>query len=105
MSTARAYARAALRQISQLETPETLQHEGVDVVIGAARFVDPRTVSVGPRSIRARSFLLTTGARPVVPPIAGLSDVTFQTYEQIVDNDKLPQTMTGVGGCPIGTDL
>lgn len=105
MSRVRDYVRAAIGQIYQLETPETLQHEGVDVVIGAARFVDPRTVSVGPRSIRARSFLLTTGARPVVPPIAGLSDVPFQTYEQIFDNDKLPQTMTVVGGGPIGMEL
>jgi pyruvate/2-oxoglutarate dehydrogenase complex dihydrolipoamide dehydrogenase (E3) component len=105
MAGVRDYVRAAIQQVYQFETPDALQREGVDVILGAARFLDRRTLSVGERSVRSKAFLLTTGAHPVIPPIAGLSDVPFQTYEQIFDNDKLPRTMVVIGGGPIGMEL
>src|SRR3981189_3547320 len=40
MAKVRDYVRAAIAQIYQFETPETLQRDGIEVVIGAARFVD-----------------------------------------------------------------
>lgn len=105
MAGVRAYVRSAIQQVYQLETPEALRQEGVDVIIGAAHFLDRQTLSVGERTIRSKRFLLTTGAHPVIPLIAGLSEVPFQTYEQIFDNDKLPRTMIVVGGGPIGMEL
>ena len=56
-------------------------------------------------SIRSKSFLLTTGARPRIPSIAGLNDVPFLTYEQIFDNDRLPRAMIVVGGGPLGMEM
>lgn len=41
----------------------------------------------------------------MIPPIRGLGDVPFLTYEQIFDNDRLPETMNVVGGGPIGMEL
>ena len=105
MPAVRQYVRAAIQQVYQFETPEALQQEGVEVIQGAARFLDHRTLSVGARSIRSKTILLTTGAHPVIPPIAGLSEVPYQTYEQIFDNDALPRTMVVVGGGPIGIEL
>ena len=105
MPAVRAYVRAAIQQVCQLESPDMLQREGVDLIPGAARFLDSRTLSVAERTIRSKTFLLTTGAHPVIPPIAGLAEVPFQTYEQIFDNDKLPRSMIVVGGGPIGMEM
>jgi pyruvate/2-oxoglutarate dehydrogenase complex dihydrolipoamide dehydrogenase (E3) component len=60
---------------------------------------------VGERPVRSKAFLLTTGARPRIPSIAGLNEVPFMTYEQIFDNDRLPGALIVLGGGPIGMEL
>src|SRR2546421_6709889 len=105
MASVREYVRQCIQQVYRFESPEELRKQGVEVIEGAARFVDSRTVSVGEQIVRAKTFLLTTGARPHIPPIAGLNDVPFVTYEQIFDNDRLPRAMIVVGGGPIGMEM
>jgi pyruvate/2-oxoglutarate dehydrogenase complex dihydrolipoamide dehydrogenase (E3) component len=105
MTAVRAYVRGAIRDVYQFETPEQLQAEGVDVIHGAAQFVDAFTIAIGDQVIRAKNFLLTTGARPFIPSIAGLGDVPFVTYENIFDNDVLPKTMIIVGAGPVGVEI
>ena len=74
------------------------------MVLGQARFVDPRTIRVtspdGACLLSAKYFLLTTGARPAVPQVPGLADVPYLTYEQIFDLDRdwrLPERMVVIG--------
>jgi pyruvate/2-oxoglutarate dehydrogenase complex dihydrolipoamide dehydrogenase (E3) component len=98
------YARAAIQQVYWFEGPEELRKEGIDVVLGSARFLDPETIAVCERVIRAKTFLLTTGTRPAIPQIAGLNEVPFTTYEQIFENDRLPNAMIVVGAGPIGME-
>jgi pyruvate/2-oxoglutarate dehydrogenase complex dihydrolipoamide dehydrogenase (E3) component len=105
MAEVRAYVRRAIDSVYQFETPEELSKNGVELMEGAARFADASTITVGQQRIRAKSFLITTGARPVVPAIAGLLDVPFVTYEQVFDTDQLPRTLIVVGGGPIGMEL
>lgn len=102
MVAVREYVRSAVHAVYEFETPVALAHEKVDVVFGVAQFLDAETVSVGERTIRANAFLLTTGARPFVPP--GLN-VPFITYEQIFENDTLPKRMIVLGGGPIGMEM
>jgi pyruvate/2-oxoglutarate dehydrogenase complex dihydrolipoamide dehydrogenase (E3) component len=105
MSRVREYVKGAIQQVYQFERPEELQREGIDVVIGGARFLDADTIAVSELLIHAKTFLVTTGAHPFLPPIAGLNDVPFLTYEQLFDNDQLPPTMIVVGGGPIGMEM
>jgi len=105
MAAVREYVHAAMQAVYEFETPEALAKEGIDAILGAARFLDQSTIIAGDRTIRSKAFLLTTGARPFVPPIPGLKDAPFVTYEQIFDNDTLPNTMTVVGGGPIGMEM
>lgn len=105
MTKVREYVRAAIQAVYKLETPEQLQSEGVDAILGTARFVDASTIAINDRSVRSRMFLLTTGARPLIPPIAGLNDVPFITYEEIFENESLPKAMLIVGGGPIGIEM
>src|SRR5215471_6063601 len=81
MGRVRDYVRGAMQAVYQFETPEQLQAEGVDVIFGAPQFVDASRISIGGRVVRPRNFLLTTGARPLIPLIDGLNDVPFVTYE------------------------
>ena len=105
MSAVREYVRGAMESVYQFETPEALANEGIDVIFGEARFVSDSEIVLGDRTIRSKVFLLTTGARPFVPPIPGLQDIPFITYEQIFDNDLLPKAMIIVGGGPIGMEM
>ena len=105
MSEVREYVRGAIQGVYQFETPEALAGEGIDVVLGEARFLNDSAIVVGDRRIRSHAFLLTTGARPMVPQIPGLQDVPFITYEQVFENDALPKSLTIVGGGPIGMEM
>jgi len=96
---------SVVQQIFESESPDTLQAEGIDVIIGAASFTNRQTVSVAGREITARRFLICTGARPVVPPIDGLANVDFLTYETVWGLEALPQRLAIVGGGPIGCEL
>lgn len=105
MGRVRDYVRQTIQQIYPSHTPEALRAKGIDVLIGAGRFVDPNTVVVGERRLRAKKILLTTGARPVVPKIDGLESVPFETYEHIFENDRLPAAMVVIGGGPLGVEM
>ena len=105
MRRVRDYVREAIQQVYQFERPEDLAREGIDVVIGAARFLDANTIDVNGQHISAKSFLITTGADPAIPAITGLSEVPYLTYEQIFDNEVLPKRMIVVGGGPIGMEM
>jgi len=105
MLAVRRYVRSAMQAVYKFETPEELANQNIEAIFGAAQFVDANTISIGERRIRSRAFLLATGARPVLPGIPGLNEVPFLTYEQIFDNDMLPQSMVVLGGGPIGVEM
>jgi len=87
------------------ETPEVLRGAGVDVFIGEARFLDPHTLIVGDAQLKARNVLIATGAHPFIPPVEGLADVDYLTYETVWNLDKLPKHLLAIGGGPIGSEL
>jgi pyruvate/2-oxoglutarate dehydrogenase complex dihydrolipoamide dehydrogenase (E3) component len=105
MSQVRAYVRQAIEQVYRFENPEELRKQGIEVIQGAGRFLDATTLLAGEQLISSKNFLLTTGASPRIPSIAGHNEVPFLTYEQIFDNDRLPRAMVVVGGGPIGMEM
>jgi len=105
MAKVRDYVVAAIQQVYRFESPEELQQKGIDVLLGSARFMSWRSIEVGDHIIHSKKFLITTGARAVLPAIAGLSEVAFLTYEKIFENDRLPNKLIVIGGGPIGSEL
>ncbi len=105
MAKVRDYVRSAINEVYQFETPDELQHQGIDVVMARAQFLDANTIQAGERTLKSKTYLLCTGAQPIIPPIAGLSDVPYITYEQIFDNDRLPAEMIVIGAGPIGMEM
>ena len=78
---------------------------GVDVFLGAARFVGPDTVRVGEALLRFRRAVIATGARAVVPDIPGLAEASCLTNETVFDLTELPRRLAVIGGGPIGCEL
>lgn len=106
MAAVRAYVQATIDEIYQHETPEVYgKNYNVEVVIGAARFVDPHTVAVGERHLTAKKFVIASGARPTIPPVDGLADVDYMTNRDIFDNDRLPERLLVIGAGPIGVEM
>lgn len=105
MARVREYVRGAIQTVYQSETPDELAKQGIEVVPGTARFANASSIEVSGRNLSSQAFLITTGAQPAIPPISGLEQVSFLTYERIFENEVLPPSMVIVGGGPIGMEM
>lgn len=97
--------RRAQRAIEPHDSPERLRELGVDVIEGHGRFVGPGRVLVGEKEVRFRAALVCTGARPELPPIAGLDTADVVTSDTVWDLDELPRRLVVIGGGPVGCEL
>jgi len=79
--------------------------QGVELVEGSARFINRKAVAVGDTEIRARRFVIATGARLPVPSIPGLDAVPYFTSETILDNTRKLTHLVVIGGGPLGLEL
>jgi pyruvate/2-oxoglutarate dehydrogenase complex dihydrolipoamide dehydrogenase (E3) component len=94
-------------RIEPHDSRERFESLGVDVFLGRAKFLSPGEVEVddGTR-LRARNFVIATGTRALVPPVAGLDAVPYYTNETFFDEiDRKPESMLVLGGGPIGCEL
>jgi pyruvate/2-oxoglutarate dehydrogenase complex dihydrolipoamide dehydrogenase (E3) component len=97
--------RDAVAAIAATETPQTLRAEGIDVVLGRARFTAPGGLTVDGQPVTGRRFVVTTGAAPLIPAIAGLAEVAYLTNESVFDLPDLPDSLAVLGGGAIGCEL
>ena len=91
--------------IAQHDSVARYTAAGVDVFLGAARFVGKRAVQVAGVELTARKIVIATGARAAMPPIAGLTDLQPRTNEDIFELQAMPARLTVLGGGPIGCEL
>jgi pyruvate/2-oxoglutarate dehydrogenase complex dihydrolipoamide dehydrogenase (E3) component len=94
--------RARLRE---RDSAETLTAMGIDVYSGEARFIGLDSVAVGGEVLTFRNAMVATGARPVRPPIPGLEEAGYLTYENVFDLTECPKRLLVVGGGPVGCEL
>lgn len=96
---------SVIEQIYTAESPDALRTDGIDVIEERARFADSRTVTAGGQSITAKHFLIASGASPFIPPIPGLTETPYLTYESFWQLASLPSRLIVVGGGAIGCEL
>ena len=85
---------------------ERFEGKGGRFVRGWARLDGPSRVVVGDRIIEAtRAIVLGVGARPWVPPVAGLSDTPFWTNREAIETEEVPRSLAVLGGGAIGAEL
>lgn len=99
------HIRKVVDDIYQPTSPESLRRKGMEVFLGEPRFLDAHTISIGGETISARRTIIGTGAHPFVPPIPGLENVAYLTYQSIWDLEALPEHLMIVGAGPIGREL
>lgn len=87
------------------DSVERLTGLGVRVILGAARFLDQRTLLAGDYRVSARRFVIATGSSPTVPPIPGLEGTPYLTNETIFDVDRKISHLVVIGGGPVGLEL
>lgn len=97
--------REVMEEIAITESAEALSSQGIDVFLGEAKFLDPHTIATADAELKARRILIATGVGPLIPPIPGLDQVGYLTYETIWDLEVLPEHLLLVGGGPIGCEL
>lgn len=83
---------------------QNLARHGVDVVHGAARFVDAHTVEVEGRRYQGAHVLIATGSRPHRPAAFPFEHPHVYDSDQIVRVHALPRSMAVVGGGVIGCE-
>ncbi len=71
---------------------------GVQLIHGAGRFINKRTVAVGEQQIRARRFVVATGSQPIQLSIPGLNSVPYLTTESIFSNQERLHNLIIIGG-------
>ncbi|HEV7277181.1 MAG TPA: FAD-dependent oxidoreductase [Devosiaceae bacterium] len=99
------HVHAVVAGIAPRVSVERLQALGVQVLAAEGRFLDPRTLEAGDMSIRARRFLIATGAVPVLPPIEGLEAVPYFTTETIFANTRKLTHLVVIGAAAAGLEL
>ena len=55
--------------------------------------------------VQADKIIVATGSSPALPPIHGLDAVPFYTSDTIFDIEKIPSSLTIIGGGVIGVEL
>lgn len=77
---------------------------GFEVRPGTALFADPETLLVDGTPLRARAYLIATGAEPAVPDLPGLADVDYLTSTTAMELSGLPESLVVIGGGFVGME-
>jgi dihydrolipoamide dehydrogenase len=78
---------------------------GVECVQGDASIRTPYEVEVGGKIITTKNIIIASGARPLVPPIPGLSEVEPLTSDSLWSLTVQPKKLLVMGAGPIGCEL
>jgi len=94
------------RDLDDTRPAKQLVDAGVQLVRGAGKLVDARTVDVGGERFTARrAVVISNGGTAAIPPIPGLDKVEFWTNRQAAVPRELPETLAVLGGGAIGVEL
>jgi pyruvate/2-oxoglutarate dehydrogenase complex dihydrolipoamide dehydrogenase (E3) component len=101
----RGHIDGVIATIAPIDSQERFEGLGCTVIREHAQFIDATTVESDTTRIKARRFVIATGARAAVPPIPGLSDTPFLTNETVFSQETLPKSLIVMGGGVIGVEL
>lgn len=98
-----------IKTIEPHDSVERYTALGVDVLQGTAKIISPWEVTItqGEKisTLTTRSIVICTGARPLIPTIAGLDLIDYLTSDTIWNLRELPKRLLVLGGGPIGCEL
>ena len=78
---------------------------GVECIDGEAKILSPHNVEVNGITLTARSIIIATGAKPLIPNIPGIDQINYLTSDNVWDLKELPKKLLVLGGGPIGVEM
>jgi pyruvate/2-oxoglutarate dehydrogenase complex dihydrolipoamide dehydrogenase (E3) component len=84
---------------------ERMARRGVDIIMGAARFLSAHEIVVGDVRFQAGNFIIATGSAPAVPPVPGLEEAGYLTNATALELDRVPERLVVIGGGPVGVEF
>lgn len=101
------------RVIGEVEPHDSIERYtqlGVECLTGSAKIVSPWAIEFTAtdgvkQTITTKNIVIAAGARPLVPPIPGLSDCGYLTSDSVWNLRELPKRLVVLGGGPIGSEL
>jgi pyruvate/2-oxoglutarate dehydrogenase complex dihydrolipoamide dehydrogenase (E3) component len=83
---------------------------GAELVMGEARFTQPKTVDValnsgGTRQLHGRRVFINVGTRARIPSVPGLADARPMTHVEALNLERLPEHLVILGGGYVGLEF
>ncbi len=94
-----------IKTVEPHDSVERYTDLGVEVIQGTARIVSPWKVDIDGQKLTTKNIVIATGARPFVPPLPGLDQISYLTSDTVWEIRKLPKQLLILGGGPIGSEL
>lgn len=97
------------------DNPDRFRQLGVDVYFGNGKFLSKSEFVLHlnnteqneeqTQTIQSDKFVISTGSRPVAPPIPGLDKVNYLDSENVWHLNEFPKRLVIIGAGPIGIEL
>lgn len=89
---------------------EEFRKSGAELIMGSARFVEPKTVEVTlpdgrHRLLRGKNVIVGTGTHAALEPIPGLADAHPLTHIEALELDEVPEHLIVIGGGYVGLEF
>lgn len=94
-----------IKKIEPHDSVERYTKLGVDCFQGEAKIRSPYEVEVNGQVLTTKTIVVSTGARPFIPPIPGIDQVSVLTSDNIWQLREKPKKLLVLGGGPIGSEL
>jgi pyruvate/2-oxoglutarate dehydrogenase complex dihydrolipoamide dehydrogenase (E3) component/uncharacterized membrane protein YdjX (TVP38/TMEM64 family) len=99
-----------IRTIEPHDSVERYTSLGVECLEGSAKIISPWQVQITSvegkvQNLTTKNIVIAAGARPLLPPIPGLSDMKPLTSDNVWDLRLQPKRLLVLGGGPIGCEL
>ena len=99
------YVEQCKANIRAHENAEYFKNQGLDVILGEARFTGRKQVEVNGKQYQGKKITIATGSRPRKLEIPGVEQVQYFDNENIWDLKEIPTSMLFVGAGPINMEL
>ncbi|QDK81415.1 NAD(P)/FAD-dependent oxidoreductase [Spirosoma sp. KCTC 42546] len=99
------YIQERIELIRKHENADFFRKQGIDVVIGTARFIRKDRVEAGGETFTAKRIVIATGSQPVPLQVPGIEQVVQYDNQTIFTADTLPNRLLVVGGGPVAIEL
>ena len=84
---------------------QLLQASSVEIIYGHAEMIDNYSLSVNGEVIEFDKLIIATGSSSFIPPIKGVESKGVITSTELLNFEKVPETLVIVGGGVIGMEF